>query len=318
MEQIKTIQVGENTYTIGAEQEAKTDITPVLKRETLKSFTYTEGSGSSSSTYTVEGGILRPNIQYESALDTDLDISFIPQEYYGQSGTYVLTCAGFGIFYDQDTEIEGHPYKLLLTLNSIMGEFTEFFFSYNPTVEEYTDDCSIKIRCKHFDFFSSLQDFVPSSSFPSPVNPSAFRLEYNKILFGNFVGGILPVRIEDSGIEEYPYAIYSVSSGSWEGDELVYYLSSLEYGGLGSSDGITCDRGYTLGVLDAYLELQTPNVVNSYHLYFILKRAGSIGILGYEPVTRMTDLTQPDSSSTLGQAEIEIKNNMVKIFGWEY
>lgn len=78
MEQIKTIQVGENTYTIGAEQE-KTDITPVLKRETLKSFTYTEGSGSSSSTYTVEAGLLRPNIQYENTIpDSLIRISFIP------------------------------------------------------------------------------------------------------------------------------------------------------------------------------------------------------------------------------------------------
>lgn len=79
MEQIKTIQVGENTYTIGAEQEAKTDITPVLKRETLKSFTYTEGSGSSSSPYTVEAGLLRPNIQYENTMpDSLINISFIP------------------------------------------------------------------------------------------------------------------------------------------------------------------------------------------------------------------------------------------------
>ena len=67
----------------------------------------------------------------------------------------MVTCAGCGIFYDQDTEIEGHPYKLLMTSYS-MGEFTEFFFSYNPTIEEYTDACSIKIRCKHPDAFTSL------------------------------------------------------------------------------------------------------------------------------------------------------------------
>lgn len=222
---------------------------------------------------------------------------------------------GFGIFYDQDTEIEGHPYKLLMTSVSI-GELTEFFFSYNPTIEEYTGDCSIKIRSRHYDNLSPIEDFTPSSSIPSPVSPSAFKLEYDKILFDSNDGIVMPVRIEDSGIEEYPYAVYCANPETGN-DELYYYLNSLELGGLASSDGITNDRYWALGVLDAYQEIETPNIVNSYHLYLAQKNSnGNLDVFGYAFQMAHTEFSANLSDGTIYQVEIEIKNNMMKMVGW--
>lgn len=222
---------------------------------------------------------------------------------------------GFGIFYDQDTEIEGYPYKLLMT-NYSMGELTEFFFSYNPTIEEYTDDCSIKMRSRHYDNFFPLEDFTPPSSMPSPVSPQTFKLGYDKMLFDSYNGAVIAVRIEDSGIEEYPYAVYWANPETGN-DELYYYLTSLELGGLASSDGMTNDRYWTLGVLDAYQEIETPNIVNSYHLYLAQQNSnGNLEIFGYAPEMARTEFSYNKGSNDLHQVEIEIKNNMMKMVGW--